>query len=590
MVNKQSIAFIAYFVRRYPARTLIIVLLLIFSGVAEGIGIVAMLPLLQLADPSAASDSGLAQAIGDILVSIGLEPTTALLLALIVLVMSLKAGFLWLATRQVGYTVAHVASDLRLRVISALLKARWAYFTSQSTGHLANAISSEAHRTSGAYKNAVNVLVGMIQVLIYLGVAILVSWQVAVLGSFAGLAITGVLAGFVKMSRRAGARQTELMKALIGRFTDALHSIKPIKAMAREEELSRLLVQNTQDINRAQMRHVLASGTLKNFQEPLLVLALATVVYAALTVGDQPFSSLLVTVFIFYRLVGRVNLLQTQYQSMVEGESAFWSLVRLATDAEKAQESTIGAIRPLPLRTAIQFESVCFSYGEKHVLNHVTFDIPAGKFIALIGPSGAGKTTIADLLVGLHLPQSGEIRVDGITIVDLDITAWRHMIGYVPQEMLLLHDSVYHNVTLGSREIDRSQVADALTAAGAWEFVSDLPEGIDTVIGESGAKLSGGQRQRLAIARALVRKPTLLILDEVTTALDPKNEIAICDTLRRLCGQTTVVAISHQPTIIGSADIVYRIQDGVVSRELHDPPQYHGDQSTTTVAELRRHP
>ena len=180
----------------------------------------------------------------------------------------------------------------------------------------------------------------------------------------------------------------------------------------------------------------------------------------------------------------------------------------------------------------------------------------------LIGPSGTGKTSTVDLIAGLLQPQSGAVYIDGVPLTFIDLKAWRNAIGYVPQEMLLLHESVFANVTLGDTALTEEDVQAALRAAEAWAFVQNLPAGMATRVGERGARLSGGQRQRIAIARALVHAPQLLILDEATTALDPESEAAICQTVQRLRGTMTILAISHQPALLDIADHVYRLEDG----------------------------
>jgi len=184
---------------------------------------------------------------------------------------------------------------------------------------------------------------------------------------------------------------------------------------------------------------------------------------------------------------------------------------------------------------------------------------------AIIGPSGAGKTTIADLALGLVRPQQGEVFLDDVPLSEIDVSKWRLCVGYVPQDMLLLHEDLLTNVTLGDPALSRSDVEEALLAAGALDFVKDLPQGIDTPLGERGARLSGGQRQRIAIARALVHRPSLLILDEATAALDPASEAGIYDTVRSLRGRTTILAISHQPGLLQVADRVYRLSAGRVT-------------------------
>jgi ATP-binding cassette subfamily C protein len=213
---------------------------------------------------------------------------------------------------------------------------------------------------------------------------------------------------------------------------------------------------------------------------------------------------------------------------------------------------------------AIRLEGVSFAYDCTPILRNVSLVLPAGSFTALLGASGAGKTTVADLIIGLLRPQAGEVWIDDQPLAEIDIRSWRRMIGYVPQDTLLLHDSIFVNVTLGDAGFSEKEVESALRAAGAWDFVQHLPKGMQTVVGERGSKISGGQRQRIAIARALVKSPTLLVLVEATTALDPDTEIAICRTLGALSGRVTILAISHQSAMLETSEIAYRLENGAV--------------------------
>ena len=177
----------------------------------------------------------------------------------------------------------------------------------------------------------------------------------------------------------------------------------------------------------------------------------------------------------------------------------------------------------------------------------------------LIGPSGAGKTTIVDLIVGLYRPKAGSILVDDVNLTEIDLKAWRKIIGYVPQELTLLKGNVIDNMTFGDPNLSEADVNEALRLAGASGFVNALPDGVRTDIGTMGAKLSGGQRQRLSLARALVHKPRLLLLDEVTSALDEVTEAQICNNIGELAGQLTIVAITHRPAWKKVASKVYQI-------------------------------
>lgn len=572
--EKQTLDFVVYCIKAYPWRTAVMVALLILSGLAEGIGIIALLPVLQVVMEDG-GDSRLTRAVHGFLGIFGVAPTLGSLLVLMVFGIVLKSGFLLLAMKQVGYTVAHVGTDMRLRFLRTVLRARWGYFTSQPVGHFSNAISAEAHRASLGYKEVGILFAVVVQTAVYLAIAIALSWQLATIAMVAGLILIFVLSGFIRMSRRAGKAQTQLKKALVARLTDALHGIKPIKAMAREDHLWPILKEATLGLNKAQQKYVLAAEALKSFHEPVMVVLLAIGLYAMLTVGNMPFAEIVVMAVVFQRLMGRINALQNHYQTLVSAESAFWSLQEDLELASAEREQVSGQREPPPLETGIRLESVDFAYGKKQVLRDVSLTIPAGQLVALIGPSGAGKTTIADLVLGLYRPDRGEVYIDDVPLADIDFRAWRREIGYVPQEMFLFHDTILRNVTLGSEDITREAVEEALHAAGAWEFVSRLPAGIDTVVGERGSRLSGGQRQRIAIARAMVTHPKLLVLDEVTTALDAKTEASICATLRELSGKVTIISISHQPAMMEVADLVYRLENGAVTPLRQDEPLAH---------------
>lgn len=565
MFHKKTTGLVAYFMRAYPGRTFVMILCLLVAGLTEGVGVTAMLPLLDVGTTGKPS-TALGRRVADMAAAMGLPPTFETFLLILVGGILLKGACSWLAMRQVGYTVTHVAADLRMKLIRALLGARWGYFVSHPAGRFANAISVEAWQAAEAYYEASISIAFLIQLAVYTIAAVMVSWQVAVGAFVVGIAIMFFLKGFIKVGRRAGKSQTEMIKALVSRLTDALQGIKPIKAMACESHLLPLLASETRDLYLAQRRQVLARESLRIVQEPMTVAFLALGLLWLVNVGNQPFSTIIVLAFIFYRMVTRSNEVQYRYQKMATLESAFWSLTDSIQQAEtQAEIRPAAGLRP-SLEKEIRFEDVRFSYGDKPVLNGVSLTIPAGGFVGIAGHSGAGKTTIADLILGLGQPQDGTVRIDDIPLFEVDLTAWRKMVGYVPQEMFLFHETIYSNIVLGDASIDRDDVAAALKSAGAWDFVSRLPEGMDTLIGERGGRISGGERQRIAIAAALVRKPKLLVLDEVTTALDPDTEAGICATLRHLAGTVTIVAISHQPALMDAAGILYRVEDGRVSR------------------------
>jgi len=338
--------------------------------------------------------------------------------------------------------------------------------------------------------------------------------------------------------------------------------MKPRKAMGLDDRLAPLFENEARCIKTAQRLIMFSSAALHSFQEPLLMLFLAIVVYVALEDGSFSFATLAFMAVLFQRIVARTGGLQVQYHKMAGFESAYWSIRNAINEAASEHEVIVSEGKNPSLKKGIRFENVNFAYDETHVLKGISLNVPAKAFTAIVGTSGAGKTTLVDLVIGLIEPLDGIITIDDVPLRGINRKAWRRGIGYVPQELVLLHDTIAGNIALGDPSITREDIENALRAAGALDFVNKLPEGLDTTAGERGVRLSGGQRQRIAIARALVSKPLLLLLDEPTTALDPDTAQEICATLCKLSGQTTILAISHQNALVEVADQVYRIEQG----------------------------
>ena len=553
--------------RAHPRRSLATLGCLLLAGVAEGVGLTSLLPLLELAAPAAegAEPSALAEAVRRGFDHLGLAPSLGVLLSVVVAGMVGKALLILLANRQVGYAVAAVATDLRLSLVRALLHARWSYFTVQPVGRIANAFTTEAERASQAFLHGSMIVAAALQATLYTGVAFLVSWR-ATLGALAlGAVSSWALVVLVRASRRAGNRQTELLKSSVTHLSDALHGVKPLRAMAREERLGPLLSDEARHLDRALRGEVLSKEGLKALQEPIIVAGLASGLFVAISAFGMPLSSLLMLGLLFARTLAAVGKAQKEFQSMAARESAYHSLRETIERAEAEPEQPHGGLAP-SLEEGIALEGVELDYGSRPVLSGADLFVPAGELTSVIGASGAGKTSLADLMIGLVQPTRGRVCIDGVPLEEIDLRAWRRMVGYVPQELFLLNESVLANVTLGDPDLDEAQVWRALERAGAREFVEGLPGGLDAQVGERGSLLSGGQRQRIAIARAVVREPSFLILDEATASLDPKTEEGICEAVVRMRGEMTILAVTHQRAFVNRADRVYRIENGQVKQ------------------------
>ncbi len=557
------------FFRSYRGPTLLMLLALLLSGLAEGVGLSALLPLLNIALGSgrltggdAEPPSGYEQVVLDALDGLGIATTLGNMLLIVLAGVFLKSVFLLAAQRQVGYTAAQVGTDLRLQMLRAVLRSRWEYFLHQPAGKLTNALATEAERSSQSFVHGATAITFLIQSLIYGSVAFALSWRASLVAIVAGAIVIGLSHFLVRITRRAGRKQTRMLTSLVGNLTDILQSVKPIKAMAREERADQVLAEDTRQLNRALRRQVLASALLDSAQELMFAIFICLGIYAALEVFQMDLPKVMVLVVALGRAFSFLGKVQKQYQKLVQGESAYWAMLDSIAEAGAAAEAS-GGKAPAPLAQGIAFRDVGFAYDDRHpVFDGLSLDIPAGSLTTLVGPSGTGKTTLVDLTIGLLQPTRGEVSIDGVSLASLDARAWRRQIGYVPQDTVLLHASILQNVTLDDPALSREDAEQALRDAGAWDFVAATPQGMDTVVGERGGKLSGGQRQRIVIARALINHPRLLILDEATSALDPASEQAVRQTMEQLKGRLTILAISHNRAMIDAADRVYRLQDG----------------------------
>ena len=553
------------FFRAPGTRPWAVLLCLLVASVAGGVGLASLLPLFDIAASSGHhSDSPIISAIRQVFAMFGITPSIGPILVLLVVGISGKSLLLLLAMSYVGNATAHVATDLRSDLINKLLRVRWSYLASQPMGRFANAVSNDATRAGKAYLIVANFVANAIQAAIYIVVALFISWQLALIALVAGLAIAVVLQIFVGISRRAGFKQTQRTAELVTYLTDALNSIKPLKAMARQDGFARMFAKKIKSLRKALRRQVLSKEIRRSLEEILSVICLAVVFYAAVSLWGYLISEVIVMGVVLLQTLKNIGKVQEFLQEAMVFESPFRAIQDLILEASDAREALSGGREPT-LVHGIRLKGVDFAFGGHEVLKGVNLEFPVGEISVLKGPSGAGKTTISDLILALYEPDHGEIQIDGVPLKQLDRTKWRSMIGYVPQELILFHDTIFANVALGDPKITEADVQRALEAAGAWDFVCHLPEGILSVAGEKGAKLSGGQRQRIALARALVTNPKLLLLDEVTSALDPATERDLCIRLQALAADKAIIAITHRLGFLEIADRVYRLEDGIAS-------------------------
>jgi ATP-binding cassette subfamily C protein len=545
-------------------REMVVIVSTLLTGAVEGIGIASMWPMIAVLS---GGGSGKPHSMGNLIITalheLGLPASFDVLLGVVVVVALVRFALTVAGSVYVGRTVAQVSTDLRLRLIDAAVRARWAYFTTQPVAKFTNAIGPDGVRASGAFRSAGNVIANTVKCLVYLGMAFWISWQFFLAGAAVAAALWFGVSRFMRMARRAGKRKTKHTLLLNSSITNALTNIKALKAMNRHGFIAKSFNRSIEALRHALAAETYSEAAIGAIQEPLLIQFLLGGIYVAFTFFGLSLEQMTGSVLVLVGLSGALGDARGAMQRVAIDGSAFWAMVKLIEETEREVEPIHQGAQPA-FDAGCRFDGVSFAYGERPILTAVDLDIPPHAVTTIIGPSGAGKTTIADLLVGLHRPVAGKVMVGNADLGELDTVGWRRQIGYIPQETILFNDTIINNVTLGDATISRENVIAALKAADAWDFVSALPGGLDYVIGVRGSLLSGGQRQRLSIARALCNDPELLILDEATSALDRDTAVEIARGIRKLVGRKTILAITHQPIWVDAADRVYEMRAGDV--------------------------
>jgi ATP-binding cassette, subfamily C, bacterial len=550
-------------------QSIMVVASMFAASMTEAIGLAATLPLLSLMIGGGTGvTSELASFATEVLNTLSLPLEPPVIVTFIVVILSLKLGIQFGARILVNVTSTSLEAATRRNFLWAVTRARPTFFSEQRTGEYVNSLVTEVSMYARLYRASCGFFASGFSILIYLVLSLLASWEATLVATLFGILIFLSLSFLMGVTRRAAAISADAMAEMSADLSDGMSNIKALKAMAAENTFTERIIVHVEKVRKSTLRVALSFIALDQAREAATILLVLPGFVAAIYFLDERFETMLLLALLFARTINAFGTIQTGYQNLLASEPFAAKAVKRMAEAEIARETTDGKQAPL-LEHNIDIQDLSFSYGDHKVLSSVDLTINAHRITAVVGPSGSGKTTLADLIIGFLQPDAGVILVDRVSLADTGLYSWRREIGYVPQELLLFHDSIFNNITLFDPSISNDDVEAALRAADAWSFVLAMPHGLETIVGERGTKISGGQRQRLSLARALARRPRLLVLDEPTTALDRKTEQEICQTLSNLKQQTTILVISHQPAIIKIADIVYALDHGQVQQQIN---------------------
>lgn len=546
-------------------RPIFVALLMLLASTSDFLSMGALVPLVtQLTPDSGHNDSAVSQFIAKFFALIGLTPSVTILLIFVGVGLVLKSIIALASMSFVGISVANVTTRIRTKLLSAMVQANWAYFIDHKPGEVASQISAQSSLAGQAYYAAAGHVTTIVSGIGLFAAAALVSPQLLFFTTIAIGLLIWPLSFVLKLADRASKQQFQASNDLATGLEDVVNNMKPLKSMGRQQRFIEGFNINIGAMRTSFIQTVITRHATFYGQDILATLLVITAVWFGVEVLHTPMAQFLVFGIVFYQMIDVVKRIQQSLQDAIAASAGYYGVMDTIKRGEDHAEVDTGTVKP-SLTKSIRLEDVTFSYGPKQVLVHTSVEIPANKITVLVGRSGSGKTTMLDLIIGFNRPNKGRITIDDVDLKDINLAAWRGQIGYVPQELTLLRGTIADNIILGDESLTDADVNTALQLAGASEFVSALPLGIMTDIGTMGAKLSGGQRQRISLARALVHRPRLLLLDEVTSALDEVTEEEICRNVKALSGSLTILAITHRPAWQKIAERTYLIAGGKAS-------------------------
>ena len=560
-------SFLRDIVAKLRTQFFVLVLLSAVVAVTDGARLMfAFLLLPFIGVPVASTGSGLLAKIHQLFALVGIPNEFGPVAAIVLAVFAVQAMLALLQSWYQSTYTHHYTLVWRQQLIKALARARWRYFLDVSRGELTNALSQETARLSSAAGKFLIFLSNLLVVIAYVAASLLISARVSLMMVGAGLAVVlfnSLILGRLMKHARTIVKGNNQMMIVAQEF---LSNIKAVKAAPRGFSIETMVSKPLKIIFSSERIGSMLPNASRTIAEFLAMAALVAGIGGLGVWGSNVASSeILLVLVLFMRAYGKITMTMTAAQQMYVQLPAFEYVSKVFTRAvaeEEKQWQGGKELEPEDLAHGIRFEDICVSHGEKAALQNISVFLPPCSVVALVGPSGAGKTTFVDVLLRLVEADSGRIIVGGRNVGEFNVQAWRSCIGYVSQELTLVNGSLADNIKLFKQDATEQEVCRASVLAHAHEFIERLPEGYNTQVGEMGLKLSGGQRQRIAVARALINDPPVLIFDEATSALDSESEERVMEAVYDMRRSKTLIIIAHRLSTVRYADSILVLEQG----------------------------
>ncbi|MDB9454443.1 heterocyst formation ABC transporter subunit HepA [Dolichospermum circinale] len=484
--------------------------------------------------------------------------------ALIVVTTCLRASFNYIGQICIQFSEISLVDNLRKRIFQQLEAQTLSYFIHKKSGELVNILTSEMERIRQIFGGLAFLITRSFTLIIYSISLFLLSWKLTIVSILLFSLLAVALSTLNKQIRERSFAITTANDNFTARVLEFIEGIRTIHAFCTQEFEQKRYYRASEKIVNTWKSVYWISLVVKPLAESISTIILISMIIVALITGLMKVSALLTFFFVLFRIIPMTQDLNGVVAFLSTQVGAVENIKNLLKTDDKIYFQN-GALKFSGFQRSIDLVSVDFDYSpNQRVLHNITLSIKQGEMTALIGSSGAGKTTLADLIPRFHDATDGSIYIDEVDIRKFEINSLRAKIAVVSQNTFIFNTSVWKNIAYGTPKVTETEIKEAARLANALEFILEMPEGFNTQLGDRGVRLSGGQRQRIAIARALLRNPEILILDEATSALDSVSERLIQDSLEKLSVGRTVIAIAHRLSTIAKADKVVVLEQGKI--------------------------
>lgn len=542
---------------------------MVFVSLLDGVGLLILLPLLSFSGIINVSENFLLERMFQVLNRIPEEYRLILILGLFVFI-NVILNMIQRSITMKNVKIQHSFSrHLRVGMYRDLLSANWDFYIKRRKTDIINTITAELARVSAGTNTLLQLITSMIFTFIQIGIAFILAPRITIFVLMSGLILVLFSRGFIKKSSALGNKTSENGRNLLAGITDNFNGIKEIKSNNLEKSRMDWFNALSQKMFDEQMEYIQLKTSSQLYYKISSVTLIAIFIYFSVQFFEAQAAQLMLILVIFSRLWPRVTGIQSSLEQIAVVVPALKEVIRLSNESRNAKElNGIEQIekQKLMIDKGIECNQLYFRYSKKnenYAVNNINIFFPANKMTAIVGPSGAGKSTLVDLVMGLNQPEHGEILIDGVKLTQQNLVGLRQSISYVPQDPFLFNTTIRENLLLTRPSATEDELWEAIEFASA-DFVINLPYGLDTIIGDRGIRLSGGERQRIVLARAILRKPEILVLDEATSALDTENERKIQESLDRLKGKMMIIVIAHRLSTIQDADQVVVLDQGQI--------------------------